>query len=248
MGVEDGRRRGERLRTINAVSYDLLAEEYYDPIHKTCRNFDSATVAALQSVKDRVPRDGLVLEVGCGSGRCNTFLKIDPSRIVQLDASREMLALKNREKCLLRVHGDAASIPLFDAQFEAVIGFLADPFIGLQFFAEAWRVLRPGGLLLVSTPTPDWGHTLRGTEEPEASYATFLTKTNKQVQVASTLIPRERLESMLQLLNYSQIAITHHLLPVETKPVSDDVKNAAEKKRLTEYTLPLIYLVCATKL
>ena len=74
-----------------------------------------------------IPKEGLVLEVGCGRGRCKEFLGIDAFRIVQLDSSRQMLGIEERESCYLRVHADAASVPLFDEQFALVVGFLLIP-------------------------------------------------------------------------------------------------------------------------
>ena len=135
-----------------------------------------ATKAALTSHPVPVPGKGLILEVGCGRGRCNEFLSISADRIVQLDSSCKMLALKDRESCLLQVYADATSVPLFDEQFTAVVGFLIDPFIGLGFFTEALRLLVPNGLLLATTPAAEWGLSLRGNKEPEVSSARFLTK------------------------------------------------------------------------
>jgi SAM-dependent methyltransferase len=231
---------------MTVITYDHLAEEYYDPDHQTCRNFDVATAAALPSVRDKVPADGLILEVGCGRGRCKEFLGVEPNRIVQLDASQKMLALPNREDCLLKLHGDASSIPFVDAQFAAVIGFLVDPFLGLQFLAEARKVLRPGGLLLFTTPTTDWGHALRGSKEPNASYATFITRDKQSIEVPSNLIPKDRLQAMLWHVGFSDVTISTHPLPQGTKPISSDVEKAARNKGLTVFSLPLICVVTAT--
>ncbi len=90
-----------------------------------------------------MPKHGLILEVGCGRGRSNEFLKVPSNRIIQLDSSREMLALSDRESCCLRVLADATSVPLFDQQFSGITGLLVDPFIGLGFFSYAYSEMLP---------------------------------------------------------------------------------------------------------
>jgi hypothetical protein len=77
-------------------AYADLAQEYYDPFHKTCRNFDAATKSALARKTFALPDAGLILEVGCGRGRCQEFLGVDKNRVVQLDSSREMRICRAR--------------------------------------------------------------------------------------------------------------------------------------------------------
>ena len=121
------------------------------------RNFDETTVNALADRGIVIPGEGLILDVGCGRGRCIEFLGVDAQRVVQLDSSRNMLKLQDRETCCLRVHADATAVPLLDDQFIAVVEVLIDPFIGLNFFSEAFRLLKRGGVFFASTHTSNWG-------------------------------------------------------------------------------------------
>jgi SAM-dependent methyltransferase len=232
---------------MDQYGYDLLAKEYYEDVHKTCRNFDTATKDALATSSITIPATGLVLEVGCGRGRCTEFLSIPSKRIIQLDSSREMLALMNRETCLLRVHANATAIPLYDRQFNAIIGFLIDPFIGLNFFSEAFRLLGPGGLFLATTPTVEWGHALRGNKDPEASYARFITKNNKEVNVPSMLIEKGKIKDMLEFTGFREVIINQHSLPQGTTIISPDIRKVADGENIDVFTLPIIYLIQATK-
>lgn len=227
--------------------YDVLADEYYDSFHKTCRNFDFTTVDSLAKHPITIPEGGLVLEVGCGRGRCTEFLSIESRRIVQLDSSQGMLALADRELCLLQVHADAASVPLFDEQFAALVGLLIDPFIGLNFFSEAYRLLKPGGLFFVTTPTAEWGHPLRDDLIIDRSVAQFLTKSGKTVIVPSTLIPVDQLNEMLSYTGFQNISITPHCLPCDADPISPDIKRVADKKEIAVHELPIVHFITATK-
>ena len=231
----------------HSLGYDVLAQEYYNPFHKTCRNFDLTTVKAIEDNPAAIPDDGLVLEVGCGRGRCIEFLGIESTRIVQLDYSFKMLSIEEREPSLLRMQADATSVPIYKEQFSAVIGFLVDPFLGLNFISEAFRLLNPGGILFFTTPTEEWGKPLRDALETEASFSRFLTEDGNTVKVASTLISDEQLNRMLQHIGFTRINITSHCLPKESDPISPDIQKVADKKGISVHNLPIIHLVAAGK-
>ncbi len=227
--------------------YDALASEYYDSFHRTCRNFDETTVNALTDRPVTIPAEGLVLDVGCGRGHCIEFLGVDAQRIVQLDSSRKMLELQDRESCCLRMHADATDVPLLDDQFIAVVGFLIDPFIGLNFFSEAFRLLRVGGVFFASTPTSEWGLPLRKGLTMEASSARFLTKQDETVIVPSTLIRSEKLDEMLVHTGFQDIQVTSHCLPRTANQISPDIQCVAEKRKIDLYEMPIIHFVSGKK-
>jgi SAM-dependent methyltransferase len=233
---------------MEKTGYDLLAPEYYDEFHKTCRNFDTATAAAMAKDQIKMPDQGMILEVGCGRGRSNEFLDVSPNRIVQLDASREMLALEDRESSALRVLADATSVPLFDKQFSGVVGFLIDPFIGLAFFSEAHRLLVPAGFLLVTSPAAEWAISLRGHEEPEASSARFVKKDRSSVVVVpSTVMSSTRIAEMLAFSGFEGITITQHCLPEGTEPVSPDIQVVAGRQEVEVHEIPILYVIRANR-
>ena len=228
-------------------AYDKLAAEYYEPFHKTCRNLDAATAAALRHHAVSIPPTGCILEVGCGRGRSQEFLGVDATRIVQLDSSRQMLALTERENCVLRVLADATSIPLFDQQFSAVTGFLVDAFIGLDFFSEAFRLLSPTGTLVFTTPAAEWALSLRQSSQSDVDSARFITKNKNVVIVPSTVLKREKIAEMLSYCGFKSIAIHQEPLPKEVNDISPDVEKAAWTMRTTSFEFPLVYLVVARK-
>lgn len=232
---------------MELYGYDVLARDYYDSSHVTSRNFDYTTEAVLAEHPVNLPDKGLVLEVGCGRGRSNEYLGIQVQRIIQLDSSGQMLALKDRELSTLRVHSDAAAVPISDGQFISVVGFLIDPFIGLNFFSEAYRLLQSAGLLFATTPSAEWGHTLRDVLEIEASYARFVTKDGDTVIVPSTLIPVDQLSDMLKHSGFQDVSITSHCLPRDTNPISPDIQRVADTKKIEVHDLPVIQFITATK-
>ncbi|MCB9832994.1 MAG: methyltransferase domain-containing protein [Planctomycetes bacterium] len=103
---------------------------------------------------------GLILDLGCGPGHIPPLIvaRLPEVRVLGLDAASTMLVIAERrrlasaapERIEYRL-GDAKTLPFADASFDGVVSntvlhHIPDP---LAFLAEAARVLRPGGLLLV---------------------------------------------------------------------------------------------------
>lgn len=103
-----------------------------------------------------------VLEVACGAGQGLGFLRRVARRVVGGDIEERNLAFarrhyEGREGIELR-RFDAVAMPFEDASFDTLIVFEAIyyfPDIG-NFLAEARRILRPGGTLLVSSVNCQW--------------------------------------------------------------------------------------------
>jgi len=104
----------------------------------------------------------VVLEVACGSGMGLLYLADAAQRAVGLDIdARNLRAASGLERNgrAVCVHvADAQALPYPATSFDLVVNYeaiyyLAEP---ERFVAEAARVLRPGGVLLVGTVNRDW--------------------------------------------------------------------------------------------
>jgi SAM-dependent methyltransferase len=231
----------------SSAAYDRIAGEYYHDQHKTCRNFDRTTVAALAAQNLVIPKRGRVLDVGCGKGSVGVYLGIKASRVVQLDSSVQMLALQPREECLLQVLHRAESLPFLDAQFSCVAAFLCDPYFGLNFLAEASRVLEPSGLFIATTPAKEWGEPLRLAIEIDSCETRFKTIAGSEVRVPSTLVSRDRIAEMLVHVGFEAINVIPFRLPADVQPVSQDIIAVADKLKCKPTEIDLLYLIAATK-
>lgn len=225
----------------SVAGYDALAGEYYEDSHRTSRNFDAATRAAVAELGWTAP-DGLILDAGCGRGRAIEYLAADQSRIVQLDSSNQMLALHPREPSLLRVLHQAESLPFADAQFGCVAAFLCDPFLGMNFLAESRRVLRPGGILFATTPAAEWGLALRTTLGLDLMTTRFRVASGQEVRTPSYLYAEEQILRMAARAQFleERAEVNAHCVPASTKPISPDVTIAADALHVTPYELPVI--------
>ena len=92
--------------------------------------------------------EGDVLDVGCGIG--HSYELLAPRRTIGLDIDPASLAGQDRETR----QGDMRALPFGDASFSGVLSVQAiehvpDP---ERAIAEAWRVLKPGGVAVFVTP------------------------------------------------------------------------------------------------
>lgn len=101
-----------------------------------------------------------VLEVACGPGRGLGFLSEKAKSIVGGDLTHSLVDQANRLyggriKVVLM---DAQAMPFGDQSFDIVLLFEALYYLTRvdRFLAEARRVLRPEGLLLLCTPNREW--------------------------------------------------------------------------------------------
>lgn len=109
-----------------------------------------------------------VLDLGCGTGRHTLWLAAHGADVTAVDFSDGMLAEARRkpgaDAVRFVVHDLHEPLPFADAAFDRVVsGLVLEHLHDLNgFFREAYRVLRPGGVAVVSGMHP--AMMLRGTQ------------------------------------------------------------------------------------
>lgn len=121
-----------------------------------------------------------VLDAGCGVGYGSDILSVKASRVYAIDLAADAVAAGARDYADVRfVQGSCTGLPLRDASLDVVVAFEViehlEDWRGL--LAEARRVLRPDGQLLVSTPNRLYYSAARAEPNPyhvhEFDYAEF---------------------------------------------------------------------------
>lgn len=110
------------------------------------------------------PRFGRVLEAGCGLGRYNFYLSHFGVDTIGLDFSEKTINFLNEWQKkygynIEFIEGDVTKLPYDDnslsgyLSFGVIEHFIEGPHKPLQ---EAFRVLRPGGIAIITTPNKSW--------------------------------------------------------------------------------------------
>ena len=137
-----------------SASYDRVAEEFVGEFFKELERkpFDREL---LSRFAENVGAGAEACDIGCGPGQIGRFLRDRGLRMRGIDLSEEMI------KCARRLNpdisferGNMLALELPDASLAAIVSFYAiihlrrdDVTLALQ---EMYRVLKPGGRLLIS--------------------------------------------------------------------------------------------------
>lgn len=107
-----------------------------------------------------------ILEIGAGYGAATAFLSQRVARVTSLEYDfRSLAKLRNRHagNGIAMLSGDASRLPFADQSFSSAIAILVlhhlkSDELQDQAFAQAFRVLRPGGVFLAFEINDSWIH------------------------------------------------------------------------------------------
>jgi len=136
------------------ASYDAVADEYVRRIFDELQHkpFDREL---LDRFADRTRGAGLVCDVGCGPGHVARYLHEHGVQVCGVDLSNEMVARARRLNPEIQFwREDMLALTVPNACWAGIAAFYAivnvPPGDVATVAAEMFRVLRPGGLLLLS--------------------------------------------------------------------------------------------------
>lgn len=134
--------------------YDAVAKEYAAAFRDelATKPLDRALLACLA---EQAEHGAPVADLGCGPGHVAAWLAERGVAAVGIDVSRAMVAIGRSEYPQVEFReGDLLQLPGSDGEFGAAIAFYSiihlEPSELGRAFGEVRRVLRPGGLFLVS--------------------------------------------------------------------------------------------------
>ncbi|HBD09857.1 MAG TPA: hypothetical protein DCZ69_16520 [Syntrophobacteraceae bacterium] len=135
------------------IDYDNLASEY-----ARHRRIHPGVLTGLLT-RSRVASESMVLEVGCGTGNyIITIQEMIDCKCVGVDPSGQMLAQAcQRSRQVTFDMARAESLPLPDGGFDLVfsVDVIHHVHDRAAYFREAWRVLKPGGMICTVTDSED---------------------------------------------------------------------------------------------
>ncbi len=144
-----------RAEVFDDVNAELLMES--DRSHWWFRSKAAFVATALRRTAG-TRESGMLVDVGAGSGGVTSMLGWDPARVVVVEGNKQLVGQAHRAYGLTGVRATVECLPLAPGDVDVVcfldvLEHLAEPRVALQ---EAWRVLAPGGRLVVNVPAHPW--------------------------------------------------------------------------------------------
>jgi len=135
-------------------SYDRVADEYARHLYDELRH-KPLDRQLLDRFADSLGVAGLVCDLGCGPGQVARYLREHGVAVCGMDLSPRMVKRARALNPGIEFHqGDMRSLDVPDEAWAGIAAFYAivnlSPVDVAQAMREMWRVLRPGGLLLLS--------------------------------------------------------------------------------------------------
>lgn len=142
---------------MTSDAYDFVARAYADTF-PDLRAEEPEEIALIDRFAELAGVDALALDAGCGAGRVSAHLRGGGLRVVGVDLSPGMLAMALRDQPWLPTAvATLTRLPLGDDTVDAVMFWYSTIHLDddqlVVALAEASRVLRPGGHVLVGFQT-----------------------------------------------------------------------------------------------
>lgn len=152
------RRQGERLVYYRSTADTKFWEGYWGNI--TRENFAEAAKGNLFWLRKPflkyLPKSGKILEAGCGPGYVVLALQKMGYNIEGVEWSNEIVEAVKKVMPEVAIRaGDVTAMPVADGFYDAIIslGVVEHRQAGPEpFLKESFRILKPGGTLLISVP------------------------------------------------------------------------------------------------
>jgi ubiquinone/menaquinone biosynthesis C-methylase UbiE len=209
-------------------------------MHPTCSNFTCSSkhliTEWLKEYRTKVNRAD-IFEVGAGRSilaQAADELSLEFNNLLISDGSEEMLrhSLKISKSGTKLMVADATMLPLRTGSIDALVASLADPYNSPNFWAEASRVLKSGGLALFTTPSWAWSKLFRGRNPAEQTdYAMFVTSEGTTRYLPSLIRSNEEQRSLIESEGLTASKITW--VTVEQVSNAEQLSN-----KLSGYLLP----------
>jgi guanylate kinase/ubiquinone/menaquinone biosynthesis C-methylase UbiE len=191
------------IDTVNREGYSRIAAEFSDAHRITTRAFHSLTLDFLRAaINDHCRPASDCVELGVGTGWLQENITFSRRRLIGVDLSSEMLA-SDKVRPVETVCASVRATPFPRSTFDIALASLADGFCYPAALVEVRRILRPGGVLIITCPSSEWSDLIR----PAAArhMTEFVPRGGGSVHVYSFTCRLDDLGNLLQKCGFAVV-------------------------------------------
>lgn len=222
------------LKESTFDAYELIAEEYDDESHQTCRDFDEMTRRLLVSKLDLVGKAETILDLGGGTGVVPSILKkvvsLKGKQIHVVDPSSRMLDVYREKHSELTITFERTTATNFkvEKKFDLVVATLCDPFLTNQLLDSLPGFLNINGSFILSFPHEKWAKLVRKPEE--LTTTRFRDKQGAEHIARSICRDPSEVQGHLQFMGFVEVDYQVHDFTLN-EPLRSDLTRKALKRR-----------------
>jgi guanylate kinase/SAM-dependent methyltransferase len=231
---------------LNTAGYTGIAAEFSEAKRITTRNFhEMSTPFFEKSLQNRIADGACCAEIGPGRGWLRNSFTWPHVHYTAIDVSESMLKAQPADSTIL---ASARAIPVRNASFDAVFGSLIDPYCYPAALCEIRRVLKTGGLFILSSPAAEWAYGLRDGDGLDKTR--FVHDDGTIAEVFSYVFTLEELSLLLERCGFSVLASDRLLgnALMLGREISPAITDSASRLGVAVSDLPIVNLAVVQRM
>ena len=186
------------IDNLNSRGYNKIAKEFSESKRLTTRNFHSISKPFFDYAFNKYLNHAQsILEIGPGQNWLLNNFNIPFAKYSAIDISDIMSELTESHIHTCSIRDTSYSFNTFDC----VIASLADPYFFPTALSEVWRILKPNGYYILTTPSSKWSKGIR--HAPDKTK--FILEDNTVAEVYSFTFTLEVVKDIVQTCGFEII-------------------------------------------
>lgn len=228
---------------INKIGYNKVASEFTEEQRITTKDFHTYSMSFFnKSITEYIKENYKILEIGPGKDWLRKNFNLRTTQYFSIDVSTQMQKERLGDNHYI---GSVRNMPFPDDSFDIVLSSLADPYFYPSAIYEIYRVLKPDGKFIFTTPSSIWSSAIRNNN---SNKTTFTLKDGDKAEVFSFTFT---MSEILEILKTCGFKVVHceeiKAIPEINENISPAIVSAAKQSNILISELVILNAVTCKK-